>query len=107
MHFLAAATTTADRLRAIPSDVWMKLALGVIGLVIALIILRKVAGMNKVVLTVVALFFATMGGFNWIYERSEPAWATPFVSVVAGFVPTKAKLVGADKPPAPVAAKKR
>ena len=107
MQLLAAATTTADKLSAIPADFWLKLALGVVALVVGFIILRKVAGMNKVVLTVLALFFATMGGFNWIYERSEPAWATPFVSVVAGFVPTKAKLVGPAKSPELLAAKKR
>ena len=99
--------TTADKLSAIPADFWLKLALGVVALVVGFIILRKVAGMNKVVLTVLALFFATMGGFNWIYERSEPAWATPFVSVVAGFVPTKAKLVGPAKSPELLAAEKR
>ncbi len=104
---LLAAATTADKLSAVPADFWLKLALGVLALVVATIILRKILGMNKVVLTVLALFFATMGGFNWIYERSEPAWATPFVSVVAGFFPTKAKLVGVAKPAEPLAAKKR
>lgn len=86
---LAAATTTADRLRDIPGEFWWKLALALVAFVALVIFLRKVANMNKVVLTVVCFLIATVVGFNWIYERSEPAWATPVVAWMAGFFPTK------------------
>jgi len=45
--------------------------------------------MNKVVLTVIVLIVLSTIGFNWIYQRNEPAWATPVVEKLAGFFPSK------------------
>ena|SRR6187402_2247118 len=89
MLLLAAATTTLDRLRDIPGEFWLRLAFAIVVFVGMIIFLRKVAKMNKVVLTVVGGFVAAMIGFNWIYERNEPAWATPVVGWMSGFFPSK------------------
>ena len=97
MHLLAVITqfqptahsTTLDRLKEIPPEFWMRLGFAVLVLIGLVFFLRKVAKMNKVVLTVVIFLVATIGGFNWIYERNEPAWATPVVSFLSGFFPTK------------------
>ncbi len=93
MSFFAAATTTGqttlDRLRDIPPDVWLKLGLGVLAIIVAVIVLRKLAKMNKFILGFLVLLGLTFLGFNWIYERNEPAWATPFVQAVAGFFPAR------------------
>ncbi len=111
MLFLAAtsvptkAVTTLDKLKEIPTDFWMRLGLAVLVVIGAVFFLRKVAKMNKVVLTVVVGLIVVIGGFNWIYERTEPAWATPTVSFLAGFLPTKGpppKAPGSPvAPPAP------
>jgi hypothetical protein len=45
--------------------------------------------MNKIVLGVGVFLVLTFIGFNWIYQRSEPSWATPVVSKLATFFPTK------------------
>lgn len=92
MHFLAAAAaskSTADRLRDIPAEFWMKIGLGILIIVAVVIALRKLAKVNKVVLTIVVLLVASIVGFNWIYERNEPAWATPAVNWLADYFPTK------------------
>ncbi len=97
MHLLAVIAqlqptvhaTTLDRLRGIPPEFWMRIGFAVLMLIALVFILRKVVKMNKVVLTVVTFLVVTVVGFNWIYERSEPAWATPIVSFLAGFLPTK------------------
>ena len=97
MHLLAVIgqlqptvhSTTLDRLKEIPTEFWMRLGFAVLVLIGLVFFLRKVAKMNKVVLTVVSLFIVTVVGFNWIYERSEPAWATPVVSFLSGWFPTK------------------
>ena len=109
MNFLAIASlsepavhvTTLDRLKEIPPEFWLRLGaagLAIFGLVF---VLRKVVKMNKVVLVVVTLFVVTVVGFNWIYERDEPAWATPVVSFLSGWFPTKGptpkKLVTANQ----------
>lgn len=96
MNFLAAATASAptalDKLKQIPPAFWLKVGLAVLAIVAVVIVLRKVAQMNKVVLTVVFLVFLSTIGFNWIYERNEPAWATPVIERLSGFFPTKAKI---------------
>ncbi len=91
MLVLAVATTTLDKLKAIPPAFWLRVGLAVLAVIALVIFLRKIAKMNKVVLTVVILIIVTVVGFNWIYERNEPAWATPTVNFLAGFLPTKGK----------------
>jgi hypothetical protein len=92
MQFLAAAAagkSTADRLREIPSEFWIKIGIGILIIFAAVVILRKLAKVNKVILTIVVLLVLSIIGFNWIYERNEPAWATPAVQWVSNYFPTK------------------
>jgi hypothetical protein len=92
MHFLAAATqSTADRLKDIPMDVWLKIGAGVAALILVVVVLRKLARVNKVVLGVVVAVALSFVGFSWIYNRDEPAWATPVVERLAEFFPSKGK----------------
>ncbi len=67
------------------------------------IFLRKVAKMNKVILTVVVGLMVTIVGFNWIYERDEPTWASPAVNFLSGFFPTKGPHPKAPSQPAAMA----
>ena len=105
MNFLAALAaptvpaTTLDRLKAVPPEFWLRLGVAVVAIIALVFFLRKVAKMNKVVLTVVTFIVVTVVGFNWIYERSEPAWATPFVSFLSGFLPSKGPPPKVAKPP--------
>lgn len=91
MYFLAAAVTksTGDHLREISPQTWMYIGLAVLGLIVLVVVLRKVAKMNKVVLAIVTLLVLSIIGFNWIYERNEPEWATPVVKWLANYFPTK------------------
>lgn len=91
-HAALLAATTAERFRQIPADFWLRAAAGMAILVVLVVVLRKVAKMNKLALIGIGLFVASLIGFNWIYERNEPAWATPAVNWLAGFFPTKAKV---------------
>ena len=90
MPILAAATNATSRLRDIPAAFWLNLALVILAIVAGVFVLRKIAGFNKVVFAVIVAIGLTVVGFNWIYERNEPAWATPVVQWLAGFFPTKA-----------------
>lgn len=95
LPFAAAATSQAaffERMRHIPPEFWWKLAIGIIAVMAAVIILRKVAKMNPLLLSIGLVFGGSMIGMNWIYERNEPKWATPVVQVVAGFLPAKGSL---------------
>jgi len=86
---LIAATTGLQKIQSVPPMFWLK-ALGVIAaFVAAVIILRKVAQMNKIVLSVIVFVVIVGLGFNWIYERNEPAFLTPLVNRIAPFLPAK------------------
>ena len=92
MQFLAAAAaskSSADRLRDISPEFWLKIGIGILVIVAVVIALRKIAKVNKVVLSIVVLLVISIVGFNWIYERNEPAWATPAVNWLANYFPTK------------------
>jgi hypothetical protein len=91
MLFLAAvaAPTALEKLKQIPPAFWLKVGIAVLAIVVAVIALRKLAQMNKIVLTVIVLIILSTVGFSWIYERNEPAWATPVVEKLAGFFPSK------------------
>lgn len=102
MNLLAAVTTppagsALEKLRAIPADFWLRLGLAVLALVVLVALVSHVAKMNRVVVGVVAFVAVTVVGFNWIYERNEPSWATPAVGFFATFLPTK------GPPPKPAA----
>ena len=84
-----ANSTAADRLRQIPMEFWMKVGLGILIIFGTVILIRKVAQVNKIVLAVVSGLVLTIVGFSWIYERNEPSWATPAVKFLSGFFPTK------------------
>jgi uncharacterized protein YacL len=89
MLFLATAETTIDKLKRVPPEFWWKVGLVVLGLIVAVIILQKVAHMNKIVLAIIIFVVVTVVGFNWIYERNEPKFLTPLVDKIAPFLPSK------------------
>ena len=64
-----------------------------------MILLRKLAGAKKIILSIVTLVILSMIGFNWIYERTEPAWATPVVEKLANFFPSKGSYNAKQKAP--------
>ena len=67
----------------------MKIGIAIWVLIVAIIALRKLAKVNNVVLAIGTLLVLSIVGFNWIYERNEPAWATPLVKWLANYFPTK------------------
>jgi hypothetical protein len=95
MRFLAVANSatpaasTLERLKGVPPEFWLRLVFAIVAVIALVVFLRKVAKMNKVVLAVVSFIVVTVVGFNWVYERSEPAWATPMVGFLANWFPTK------------------
>jgi hypothetical protein len=91
---LFAAATALDKIEKIPPIFWGKVILGIVGFIAVIIALRKIAGMNKVVLAIVVFVVCTVVGFNWIYERNEPPFMTPFIDRIAPFLPSKGSYGG-------------
>lgn len=83
-------TSALDKLKQVPPAFWLKVGIAVLAIVLLVIVLRKLAEMNKVVLTVGLLVLFSTLGFSWVYNRNEPTWATPVVEKLAAFLPSKA-----------------
>ncbi|WP_221031123.1 hypothetical protein [Actomonas aquatica] len=86
---LLMAMTTLEKLQAVPQRFWINVLLIIAGGVLALILVRHAARMNKYVLGLLIFLFVSTVGFQWIYERNEPRVLTPVVDVLAQFLPTK------------------
>lgn len=92
MYFLSTAAsnqTALEKLKDIPPDFWLKIGIAVLAIIVAVVLLRKLAGANKIILGIVVFVVVTIIGFSWIYERNEPEWASPIVSKIAQFFPAK------------------
>lgn len=83
------AITTAEKLQRVPVAFWMKALAAIALFILAIVLLRRIAGMNKAILGGVIFVVLSALAFTWIYERNEPAWATPVVERLAGFLPSK------------------
>jgi hypothetical protein len=83
------AATALDKASKIPASFWLKFAAVIVALIILVLLLRKLAEVNKVVLAVVGIVIVGVLGFSWIYERNEPAFLTPVVDAIAPFFPSK------------------
>jgi drug/metabolite transporter (DMT)-like permease len=82
-----AADTTLDKLQKIPPAFWLKLGGCVLAVILVVVILRKVMKTNKFILGGVAFIVCGLVFFNWIYNRTEPAFLTPLVNRIAPFFP--------------------
>jgi hypothetical protein len=89
LHYpiFAAATTTLDRIEAVPRAFWIKVAIAVLAVIAAVLIIRYVLKVNKFVLGGVAFITAGLIWFNWIYHRNEPKFLTPLMNRIAPFFP--------------------
>lgn len=78
-----------ERVREIPNAFWVNLGVAVLLLILLVIILRKLAAVNTIVLVMAGIVAITGLGFSWIYERDEPKFMTPLVEKIAPLLPSK------------------
>jgi len=86
MLFLAASAM--DSLKQVPPATWLKIGIAVAALVVAVIVLRKVASMNKIILGVIVVVACSIVFFSWIYNRNEPKFLSPIIERIAPFFPS-------------------
>jgi len=87
----ATAATPLEKLHNVSGQFWIKVILAFALLALLIFIFRKVMGMNRIILVILGCVVLGVFGFNWIYERNEPAFLTPIIDPIAnsGFFPTK------------------
>ncbi len=85
--FLAA--TAVDKLSKVPPLFWVKVVGAILAFVVAILILRKLMELNKVLVIAVSIISFSILWFQWIYERNEPAFMTPIIEPMSQFFPSK------------------
>jgi hypothetical protein len=86
MLFLAASAL--ESVKQIPPSTWVKIGIALAAIIVVVVVLRKVANMNKIILGVVIFVVFTVVFFSWVYNRNEPAFLTPIVDRIAPFFPS-------------------
>jgi hypothetical protein len=94
---LLLAATALEKMQDVPVKVWMNLGMGILIFIAAVIIIRKAAEMNKVLLSVIIFVVLTSVAFNWIYARNEPKFLTPIVDHISTFLPSAEKKAEKEK----------
>ena len=82
------ATTALEAMKHMPARTWMKIVIGIAGILVSVFVVRKVAKMNKIILSVFVLVIGSVVFFSWVYNRNEPEFLTPLVDRLAPFFPT-------------------
>tara|TARA_R110002050_G_scaffold218287_2_gene354218 strand:+ start:297 stop:575 length:279 start_codon:yes stop_codon:yes gene_type:complete len=85
------AVTTLEKLQGVPPRFWVNVLLAAGAVIVGYILLRHAAQMNRLILTLIIGLFLLVTGFQWIFERNEPRFMTPFVEVIAPFFPQRSK----------------
>ncbi|MBL9216278.1 MAG: hypothetical protein JNG83_12445 [Opitutaceae bacterium] len=82
------AVTALEKLQTLKPDVWLKIGVAVAVFVIAILVMRRVMRMNKIIAGVIVFVVCTVMFFSWVYNRNEPRFLTPIVEKVAPFFPS-------------------
>ncbi len=85
------AATTIEKLQQVPPHTWWMITLTIVGFIVLVLLIRFAAQMSKLLLCGIVLFLFFLLCTQWVYERDEPAWATPIVEPLAQFLPSKGK----------------
>ncbi|MFI5337152.1 MAG: hypothetical protein ACHQ5A_10235 [Opitutales bacterium] len=86
MLYLAASAS--EIIKQLPPSAWAKIGLALAAFIAVVIVLRKIAKMNKIVLGVVVVVSLSIVFFSWVYNRNEPKFLTPLVEKIAPFFPS-------------------
>ena len=80
-----------DRLRVIPSQVWLNLGICLVAVIVLVRLWRGLKQMNDFMPYFAAAFASFMILFFWVYNRTEPRFLTPVVEKLTYFLPTKSQ----------------
>jgi len=82
------AVTVMEKVRALPKKDLINLGLAILVLIVAVIIIKQAARMNKFILFAIILVTMVVISFTWVYQRNEPRFLTPLIDQIAPFFPS-------------------
>ncbi|HKB89933.1 MAG TPA: hypothetical protein VKC60_05385 [Opitutaceae bacterium] len=83
------ASSALNRLEAVPPHAWLNIGGVILVVLLTVALVRRVAEMNRLVLTLLVSMVGSMFFFQWIYNRNEPAFLTSTINRLAPFFPGK------------------
>lgn len=83
------AATTLEKLQQVPPRFWVNVLLAAAAIIVVFLAVRYAAQMNKLLLGLMVFLLLTVVSFQWVYERNEPRFMTPYVEKVAPYFPSK------------------
>lgn len=88
---LVFAVSVMEKLQALPRKNLINFGLAVLVLIVAVIIIKQAARMNKFILFTIILVTLFIISFTWVYQRNEPKFLTPLIDEIAPFFPSRPK----------------
>jgi len=85
---LVFAASALETMKTLPPATWAKIGIAFAAVIVAFVLIKRIAGMNKLVLGAVVVVGTVIMFFSWVYNRNEPKFLTPFVDMIAQFVPS-------------------
>jgi len=89
LFFAAQPQTTLEKLRHVPKEVWINLAICVVAIVVIARLWRALKNFNDYAPWFAVALAGALIFFYWVYERTEPAFLTPIVEPLTHFLPSK------------------
>jgi len=86
---IAATLTTLERVAQVPASTWWTLGAIIAALFLIGPIFRKIREISGIWIALILFGGSILVGAHWVYHRTEPAFLTPLVDVVAHFLPKK------------------
>ncbi len=82
------ATSAMDAMKQVSPATWFKIAMAVVVVIVGVFVLRKLFGMNKMIMGVIGFVVCSIVFFSWVYNRNEPRFMTPIIERIAPFFPS-------------------
>ena len=83
------AVSVMAKLEAIPKKNLINFGLAILVLIVAVVLIKQAARLNRFVLFAMVLATVLVVCFTWVYQRNEPKFLTPFVNEIAPFFPER------------------
>ena len=90
------AVTTMEKLQQVPTRFWVNAGLTLAIGMVAILLVRHAARLNRLVLALIIFLLVTVVGFQWVFERNEPEFMTPYINRIAPYFPAKIDYRGDD-----------
>ena len=81
-----------------PADVWVKILIAAVVLLLVLVVLKKLAHIGQFIVVCVVFVAVAVIGYKWVRYRDEPEFMTPIVDFAASFFKRAASAPGGAAP---------